>query len=282
MTLASNNRKSTQRLRAPIRPALSLIELLVAIAIIATLLAILAPALSGASRRARATACQARLREIGTGLTMYADAHDGRLMPLAYTAPEIIGSGPPVYWWGTNEAGQVNHERGFLWPYLQSPLSATSVYECPQQPFGSYKPQGAAKRVTSTYGYNGYYLSPPHATSYSWSIGHLRWQTLSSVKDASRVFAFADAMLDLGGSQPWNTALLDPPWLYSSGTWSENESPTTSFRHDGRTQAALVDGHVEAFALQPGWLKSKPFRIGSVGHENGPHYVPEWKTWRDP
>jgi prepilin-type N-terminal cleavage/methylation domain-containing protein/prepilin-type processing-associated H-X9-DG protein len=257
----------------------TLLELLVVIAMISVLIAVLLPALVGARRDAQKTVCGTRLRELGTAVQMYAGDYDGRLMPLAYSSFDIIGTGPVVYWWGTNDAKGVDHERGFLWPYLQSRLGNGTVFECPGQSWGSYKPQGAAKSVTSTYGYNGYYLSPPHATSWSFSIGQMPWQLLSTIKEPSRVFVFADTMIDLGGARPVNNALLDPPFLYSDGSWAAHPNPTTSFRHDGRTMAAHADGHVEGYKFQRSWLTSERFMIGSVGGENGPHYVPTWKDW---
>lgn len=260
-------------------PAFSLLELLVVIAIIAVVLAIMLPGLSGARRSGMAAACSARLRELGRAFLMYANDHDDRAMPLAYSDFEIIGTGPSVYWWGTNEIGVVDHERGFTWPYLQTVPAPSSVYECPEQPWGSYRPQGAAQSVTSTYGYNGYYLSPAQTPGYSFQIGHRPWLTTSKVRDPARVFAFADAMIDLGGGQPRNAALLDPPMLFDGAGWTVNESPTTSFRHAGRSQIVHVDGHVEAYRTRETWLTSPRFNIGSVGQENGPHYVPDWPDW---
>lgn len=258
--------------------AFTLIELLVVIAIIASLIALLLPVLAGARRESQAVACGARLRELGNALQMYANDYDGRLMPAAYWSIEIIGAGPVVYWWGTNEA-TVDHERGFVWPYLQSQLEGDGVYACPAQPWGSYIPQGAAHAVTSTYGYNGYYLTPPHTPGWGFQIGQQRWQSVSSVQDPSRVFAFGDAAIDLGGDKAWNSALLDPPRLFSGASWSPNPNPTTIFRHTQRAQFVHVDGHVAAYRAEPQWLTSGRLSIGSVGTENGPHYVPDWRQW---
>ena len=59
------------------RRAFTLIELLVVVAILAVLAAILFPVFARAKDAAKGTVCLSNLRQLGLGLTMYRDDHDG-------------------------------------------------------------------------------------------------------------------------------------------------------------------------------------------------------------
>ena len=61
------------------RHGFTLIELLVVIAIIAVLAAILFPVFAQAREQARQTTCLSNLKQLGTGLTMYAQDYDETL-----------------------------------------------------------------------------------------------------------------------------------------------------------------------------------------------------------
>ncbi|MBW7906804.1 MAG: type II secretion system GspH family protein [Phycisphaerae bacterium] len=61
------------------RTAFTLIELLIVVAIVALLLAILAPSLHAARDRARQTVCAARLHQVGVGLYNYWTEQGGRV-----------------------------------------------------------------------------------------------------------------------------------------------------------------------------------------------------------
>ena len=284
--MASKAMIPTTRIR---RSGFTLIELLVVVAIIAMLMAILLPSLSHARANAREVVCGSNLRQLGIAFQMYASEHNGCAMPLAYTDTNIIGMGPPIYWWGTNDTDGINHTTGFVWPYLRSDLRVGSVYECPDQPWGTYNPQGATQEdVTSTYGYNGYFLCPPHTPGWSYQIGHRPWQKLDTLSDPTRLFVFGDTMLAWSNGLQ-NNALLDPPQLYQRPLWRLNTSPTTSFRHHDRTQMVHADGHVALYApgdnlpppggnamLDKLWNEN---RISTVGKYNDPHYVPDWREW---
>ena len=261
--------------------AFSLVEMLVSIAIVAVLVSVLLPALGSARDAGRQAACASNQRQLVLGWTMYAQDFDGRAMPLAYTDPGLIGMGDRVYWWGSDGSvsGALDHARGFIAAYLDAKTGERSVYECPSQADGTYRRQGPTDEITSTYGYNGYYLSPPMTPGWSYTIGHRPWRRLSSVAGPSELFVFADTLLP--GMPPSNNALLDPPQLYAGhGSWKRNESPTTAFRHgSGAAVSARADGSVRSVSAPAGSLTHPKLRIGSAGRTNDPHYVPDWRSW---
>lgn len=255
------------------RRAFTLVELLVVCGVVALLLALLIPSLGAARGMALRTKCASNLRQLAHAFHHYASDNKGLAMPAAYTAQAT-----PVYWWGAETGAGVDRARGFMARYLNADLREGGVFECPRQPWGSYSPQGTSGAITSTYGYNGYFLSPAHTPGWSAQIRQRPWQNLDRMRESSRVFAFADSAIVLGATLK-NSVLLDPPWLYSNGTWTQNFSPTTSFRHAGATVAAYADGHADARGPGDGRLASAEHAIGSVGANNDPRYVPDWRDW---
>jgi prepilin-type N-terminal cleavage/methylation domain-containing protein/prepilin-type processing-associated H-X9-DG protein len=78
------------------RPAFTLIELLVTIAIIGLLIAILLPSLASARSQARATACGARLQQLGIAAALYLNDYNNALPQAKGPVPEggdaIVGA----------------------------------------------------------------------------------------------------------------------------------------------------------------------------------------------
>jgi competence protein ComGC len=270
--------------RPPSRRGSSLVETLVVIAALGVLASLILPALAPARGAAQGAQCASNLRQLGVAWTLYAADFDDRAMPLAYWDLADIGSGEQVFWWGTHgESGYVDHDRGFIAPYLDARPGRRSVFECPVQPWGSYIPQGPAQAPTSTYGYNGYYLSPGKTPGWGLGIGHRPWRRLAEIERPTLLFVFADALLPVAGGR--NSALLDPPALFGAGAWKANPFPTTAFRHArggggaGAAVSVRADGSAHAIRARPHWLTDAALGVGSAGVENDPHYVPDWRTW---
>ncbi|MDA0753020.1 MAG: type II secretion system protein, partial [Verrucomicrobia bacterium] len=72
------------RLRGIHHFGFTLIELLVVIAIIGLLASMLFPALGKASAKAKQVRCASNMRQIGLGISMYADDFDGKLPQTAH------------------------------------------------------------------------------------------------------------------------------------------------------------------------------------------------------
>src|SRR5687767_3362658 len=88
------------------RQAFSPIELLVVLAIIAILIGLLMPMLSGARRAAKNVQCKSNLRQLGHALQLYANVNEGWFFPVGINA----NTGKPYSSYGINRPP---HER---WP----------------------------------------------------------------------------------------------------------------------------------------------------------------------
>jgi type II secretory pathway pseudopilin PulG len=290
-----------------------LIEVLVTIGIIAILVGLLVPGLAGARQAARGAACMAQQRSLVSAWTMYANDFGERAMPLAYTSAEDVGPGGMArYWWGSHGTPTTppDHGKGFISAYLDANLSERSVFECPGQAWGTYVAQGPGARwPTSTYGYNGYFLSPAKTPGYDAVIGNRPWQRVGDLRQPSRLFVFADAMIRQSDFLR-NCALLDPPLLYigggggMNGAWTWNTAPTTAFRHGiraadargmvregttGTAMTARADGSVLGVRGEARWMVAGTFLGSAMGdfgidsqasaEANELHYVPDARSW---
>lgn len=262
------------------RRAFTVVELLVVASVIALLIGLMLPSLRGGREAARGAACLANQRSLAAAWLMYADSNRGLAMPLADDRdPARI-----VYWWGSFawSTAMVDPAQGPLAPYLATSTGERSVFECPAQPWGTYRAQPASMAgapPTSTYGYNGYYLCPPMTPGWSSTIGGQKWKTTADVERPSELLVFADTLLPSNPAR--NCALLDPPMLYEgAGLWGINASPTTAFRHSRSAAGARADGSARCEKAEPSWLTHVGLGVGSIGVTNDPRYVPDWRRWR--
>ena len=119
------------RCREPQRCAFTLIELLVVVAIVALLLAILAPALSRARAQSKLSVCLSNLRELGISIQAYAVQHNDAI---PRGPAERLPYFPSQGWdeWATNQVwiGPLKAYQA-LGPLLARDLTQPRVLFCP-------------------------------------------------------------------------------------------------------------------------------------------------------
>ena len=176
----------------------TLIELLVVIAIIAILAAILLPALNSARERGRSASCINNLKNLGTSMTMYADAHDG-------FAPSISGKYRPdkpnnnCNWsYALYTAGLLGEADGiFYCPSSSVTDKNTALGKNSNEQSWSYYTYGLRMNKDNN---TGFRIATAPITCADAGIGPY---------SASEFFLFADSVLANDASYP-GTAVLHP------------------------------------------------------------------------
>ena len=141
--------------RASVRPAFTLVELLVVITIIGMLMALLMPAISAAREQGRRATCTNNQKQLGLAMLSYESSH--KSFP---GWRNTVGASSPVSWVGMLLP---NLERNDLWQAIKSGKPAVPVtlanLICPSDP-----PDSTAGSGPSAYIANGLVLLDPLAT----------------------------------------------------------------------------------------------------------------------
>ncbi len=225
------------------KPAFSLVELMVVIAIIGILASLILIALNRGKAKAHQARCASNVRQFGVALCGFVT--DNHVYPLA------SGGGGAAYpehgeWWLTTL------RRAGLDP-VNTKAKRSSVLVCPSA--RSAQLLAVGKRY-EFYGYNHSGLSWQTETNSLGLGGQLVWmkrmRTAPLVKE-SEVVSPSDMMAIGDGFTGCKASVLDGlPDLWRAADASEDPEKTrrSYARHQGKANVVFCDGHVEAPTLK--------------------------------
>ncbi|MHB1155447.1 MAG: prepilin-type N-terminal cleavage/methylation domain-containing protein [Phycisphaerales bacterium] len=232
-------------LRSTIRPAFTLVELLVVVSIIALLIAILLPALNKARDSARQLQCLSNLKQWGMADLMYADSYAGWYVPCEDQTPS--DGSTQLRWYENFDFYELlkmtRSDAPFGWRPT-SPLCPVSYAE-----LHPYTVSGRGTFVTPTYSYG---------LNTSDSLGNEQYRA-SMVVSAGKSLMWADGLdrhIHHFGSS-----------FYSDEYGEESRTVTgitgmIAYRHSKGANLAYFDGHAgtvtraEASCPPPAWTSA--------------------------
>jgi prepilin-type N-terminal cleavage/methylation domain-containing protein/prepilin-type processing-associated H-X9-DG protein len=228
------------------RAGFTLVELLVAIAIIALLIALLFPAVARARESAVRVKCMSHERQILAAMQVYAVDSRGYLpfnnwLALEDRAGAGWYKGPGwLYTWRTDHAAQMAggpstdqyRQSGVLWRYLNT----AEVYHCPAH---TERRSGSSQMLTS-------YMMNGATCGFGNKAALPSWPVLRFRPDAIVLWE-ADEQQTPG---PWAEGTIATGWNDGSNGVAER----ITRRHGGGAIIGCVDGHVEWLPVEQ-WYK---------------------------
>lgn len=247
--------------KARVRPChfgFTLVELLVVIALIAILAGLLLPALSKAKAKAQSIACVNNISQISKATMMYADDHEGRIMPLW----RQLGSPGFSDWVYDDTTFVVQNAGGFFWQdalRVNGYAKAGRLFDCPALKIPAAIPVGGSFSFRNTLGIGMNYPEFARIIIAGQPAPPLIRESMVSHPSAAIVFADAGvvtaATRNLGADE-WRPAQPKDPAsnLESGGGVSYFRSPSDSGgfaaadsrslpRHAARCNFGFFDGH---------------------------------------
>ena len=224
----------------------TLIELLVVIAIIAILAAMLLPALAAARASAWSANCVSNLKQLGYANIMYADNHNGLLVPYAV---DMLTSNTHR-WHGSSE---------------NSSISGSAAYKAASGPLADYLGADGmihhcqALIVPDDFngfekGCGGYGINSLIGKRQpdSWSVEDFATGfPLHAVDDPANTVMFADSAAPCRKDGNWASISSMDFIGYSSSVEAPDSymTPTMHFRHNKKANAVFCDGHVDSLDM---------------------------------
>lgn len=211
--------------RRAVARAFTLVELLVAVAVIAALVAMVVPALARARAAAHQTSCVSNLKQIGTAFALYLNAHDG-----FYPCAEDPVSISPFYWLWMGRGW-----RGFLEPFFSQRIDR----ENPSVLFCKSDPNAEGKYEATSY-------------AYAMCFYHTARQ-IDTMTD--KKFTYSNPQPSVGQRA---AHVASPQHKVLAGEWTSNHRRTGDDKGwwcwQGARNFLFADGHVrflEAISIRP-------------------------------
>ena len=232
--------------------AFTLVELLVVIGIIATLIAILLPALGRARDSARQIKCMSNMRQLVMAWQAYASENKG--MICGSNTPQMGTKGEAEYSWVTQQNGRDTIESiqaGVLYKYLNN----LGVYNCPNMEY------------LRTYSINGLLLGEGDRDMNTGKI----WNRMTQIKRPHATFVFTEEYDNRGYMI---NSFMVPAW--PSTSWVDIPSPF----HGRVGLLAFADGHAQVWR----WTDPRTWTRKGVFGTNTPNNpdLKDLQAWRGP
>lgn len=222
----------------------TLVELLVALGVVAVLAALLMAAIPQVTVASRNTVCVSSLRQLGVATQLYLGDHSNTFFPYRTTT-----SAGTIWYFGMERKGgaqgegarQVDGSLGPLFPYLQQ---VGKIEVCPSFDYASALWKPKFKGASWGYGYNWLLGGRTAGSPLLRTTGLSRPSDVVVFGDCAQVNTFQ------APASPGNP-LIEEFYII-------NETfQTIHFRHNGHANFLFADGHVAAMEMEPGTLDPK-------------------------
>lgn len=219
-------------------PGFTVIELLIAVTIVAVLATLTFSVGKAAWSAATGAHCSHNLRQLGAAMNLYLGDHDNFFPPYVSKGP---GGGRQWFFGlettpaGTPEGNRnLDRTQGPLYPYIQT---VGSIEVCKGFNYGSTLWKPKFKGASYGYGYN-WWLGG-RTTGYSLNASLLAGNNVIIFGDCGQVNTFQPPA---SGKKP----MIEEFYLINE------TDKTVHFRHNGHANMLFMDGHVQSFTPYPG------------------------------